>query len=1011
MTAPATGGDNSSGRPGGKSQGKRRRNKHGRGPKGEGYAKPFNDPHAAREAERYADPIASRESILELLQHCDGPQTAEEIASRLQLRDRIEILGRRLGAMVRDGQLVQNRRGGFAPVRQTNLIAGVVIANPDGFGFLKPDEGGNDLFLPPFEMRKVMHGDRALANVTGIDRRGRREGAIARVLERRMTRLIGRFFYEHGIAYVDPDDKRVQRNVQVPADGTGGAHEGQLVVCELVAPPDGRRPPIGRIIAVLGDKLTPSLVVATAIHGHDLPHEFPQEVLDEASAVPLVVEPSMIGDRVDLRKLPLVTIDGEDAKDFDDAVYCEANADGFRLVVAIADVSHYVRPGQPLDDEAQRRATSVYFPGFVVPMLPETLSNGICSLNPKVDRMCFVCDMQVDHKGEVSSSRFYEAVMNSHARLTYTQVWKAVGENDADAQALIGAQLPQVQRLHQLYQVLAKARQRRGAIEFESSEVRFVLDNTGEVTQAGMLVRNDAHKLIEECMIAANVEAARYLIATGIPAPFRIHEQPPEHKYEDLLEFLKEFQLTLPPWNKVKPGDYTRLLKKVRERPDAALLESVLLRSQSMAVYSPENHGHFGLALQAYAHFTSPIRRYPDLLVHRAIKQALKGGSAEKYTYSARQMAALALQCSERERRADEAEREVDERYRAAWMEKHVGGRFDGVISGVTSFGLFIELEDSKVNGLVHVTQLPQDYYHFDAVRKTLTGERRGEEYRLGDRVRILVLKASMEERKIDFRLVQRLEPAAPKPAVVEAPVTVVAPVEVPMGEAAVAAPVVAKPKAKKAVKAPAKKVATKKAAAKKVAAKAAEPKLVESKPTAVKKAAVKKTAVKKTATKKVEPNQAEAEKVVAKKAPAKKAPAKTAPVKKAAAKKATVKKVAAKKAATKTTAAKKAVVEKVPAKKTAAKKTAVAKVAATKPVAAKKAASKSASATKTATKQTAVKKTAVKTAAVKTAAVKKTAVKKAAVKKVAVKKAAVKKVAVKKAAAKKTAVKKAAQS
>jgi len=726
----------------------------------------FADPHAAREAERYADPIASREAILQLLEECEGPQTADEIAERLGQSHRIDALGKRLGAMVREAQLVQNRRGGFAPVKHTNLIAGVVIANPDGFGFLRPDEGGDDLFLPPFEMRKVMHGDRALANVTGIDRRGRREGSIARVLERRIARLIGRFFYELGIAYVEPDDKRIQRNVQIPAEQTNGAREGQLVVCELIAPPDGRRPAIGKIIAVLGDKLTPSLVVETAIHGHDLPHEFPQPVLDEAAAVPLVVEAPMIGGRVDLRSTPLVTIDGEDAKDFDDAVFCEPNANGFRLVVAIADVSHYVRPGTPLDEEAQRRATSVYFPGFVVPMLPETLSNGICSLNPKVDRMCFVCDMQVDRAGEVTSSRFYEAVMNSHARLTYTQVWKAVGENDAEAQAQVGGLLPQVERLFQLFHVLAKARAQRGAIEFESSEVRFVLDNRGEVTQAGMLVRNDAHKLIEECMIAANVEAARFLLGHHVPAPFRVHERPPESKYADLLEFLKEFKLSLPPWNKVRPGDYTKLLKKVRERSDATLLESVLLRSQSLAVYSPDNNGHFGLALEAYAHFTSPIRRYPDLLVHRAIKYGLTGGRADKYLYSAREMAALALQCSERERRADEAEREVDERYRAAWMEKHVGGDFNGVISGVTSFGLFVELDDSKVNGLVHVTQLPQDYYHFDPIRKTLAGERRGMQFRLGDRVRVKVLKASMEDRKIDFRLVEQPgSESAPAPA------------------------------------------------------------------------------------------------------------------------------------------------------------------------------------------------------------------------------------------------------
>jgi len=455
-----------------------------------------------------------------------------------------------------------------------------------------------------------------------------------------------------------------------------------------------------------------------------------------------------------------VTIDGEDAKDFDDAVYCEPNRGGFRLVVAIADVSHYVRPGTPLDDEAQTRATSVYFPGYVVPMLPETLSNGICSLKPQVDRLCFVCDMQVSRAGRVTRSEFHEAVMNSHKRLTYTQVWNAVGEGvpaeDRDqARAFIGDQLPQIENLHRLYRVLDKARRQRGAIDFETSEVRFVLGPQGEVTQAGMIQRNDAHKLIEECMIAANVEAARFLLEAGVPAPYRDHDKPPEAKYADLLEFLKEFKLRMPSWAKVRPMDFRKLLETVRERPDAALLESVVLRSQSLAVYAPENIGHFGLALDAYAHFTSPIRRYPDLLVHRAIKHALSGRKPDSYRYSHSDMAALSLQCSERSRRADEAQREVDERYRAAWMEEHVGSEFDGVISGVTSFGLFVELDESKVNGLVHVTQLPNDYYRFDPIRKTLTGERTGREYRLGDRARIVVLKASLEERKIDFRLVR----------------------------------------------------------------------------------------------------------------------------------------------------------------------------------------------------------------------------------------------------------------
>ncbi len=717
---------------------------------------------ARREAERYADPIASREAILLFLSQAGEPQTDLDIAAQFELTvpERLEVLRKRLAAMLRDGQLLLNRADGYVPAHKVDLISGTLIANPEGFGFLRPDESREDIFLPPYEMRKALHGDRVLVSIAGLDRRGRPEGQIVEVLERRIARLTGRFVLESGISYLIPDDKRIQRNVQIPQDARGTANNGQLVVAEMTSPGDNIRPPIGKIVAVLGDKLTPSLVVEAAIHGHNLPFEFPQAVLDEAASVPLEVPASVSAQRLDLRAVPLVTIDGEDAKDFDDAVWCEPTARGFRLIVAIADVSHYVRPGTPLDDEAQLRATSVYFPGFVVPMLPETLSNGICSLNPKVDRLCFVCDMEINARGEVLESSFHEAVMRSHARLTYTQVWNALGEDIGEedklqALAAVGDLLPQVRNLHALYKVFSAARKSRGAIEFESSEVRFVLDNTGQVTQAGMLLRNDAHKLIEECMIAANVEAARFLERNHIPAPYRIHDKPPEAKFADTLEFLKEFSLSLPPWGKIQPGDFTRLLEKIRERPDAALIETVLLRSQSLAVYSPDNIGHFGLALSEYAHFTSPIRRYPDLLVHRAIKHILHGGSANKDWYSPREMAALTLQCSERERRADEAEREVDERYRAAWMEKHVGGKFSGVISGVTNFGVFVELDESKVNGLVHVTQLPNDFYHFDPIRKTMTGERRGRVFRLGDRVDIIVMKANMEDRKIDFKLAE----------------------------------------------------------------------------------------------------------------------------------------------------------------------------------------------------------------------------------------------------------------
>lgn len=717
----------------------------------------WHDPHVERERLRYANPIPSREAILAYLNEQGRLLNAEDIAAGLDLRapDRFEALGKRLAAMLRDGQLHMNRRGGYGPTDKLDLIAGTVLGKEDGFGFLRPDAGGDDIFLPPGQMRKVLHGDRVTVSITGIDRRGRQEGVIVEVLERRVPRLVGVYSERGGVGLVDPDDSRIHMDVVIPPDARGDARNGQLVVCEITEPPSGHRPPLGRILTVLGDRLTASLVIETAIHSHGIPNEWPVEALREAEAVPIEVSANDCKGRVDLRELPLVTIDGEDARDFDDAVYVEPNANGFRLIVAIADVSHYVRPDTPLDQEARNRATSVYFPGFVVPMLPETLSNGICSLNPKVERLCFACEMQVDREGEVRRAKFYPAVMRSHARLTYTQVWRAIGEKDQEAQAGLGDVLKPVRHLFQLYKLFARRRSQRGALDFESTEVSFRLAPTGEVVSVGAYERNDAHKMIEEFMIAANVQAALYLLRKKMPAPFRVHDRPPEGKFTDVQEFLSEFGLALPSHAQVTPLDYAALLKKVRKRADANLLESVLLRSMSLAVYQPQNIGHFGLSLDAYAHFTSPIRRYADLLVHRAIRHVLAGGKISDYEYARHDIAALATHCSENSRRAEEAERDVDERYKCAWMEQHVGSTFEGTVSGVTSFGLFVELDESRVNGLVHVTQLPNDYYHFDPVRKLLSGERRGGRFRLGDRVRVLVLRASLEERKIDFRLVE----------------------------------------------------------------------------------------------------------------------------------------------------------------------------------------------------------------------------------------------------------------
>ncbi|MBS0380801.1 MAG: ribonuclease R [Proteobacteria bacterium] len=723
----------------------------------------FADPHAEREAQRYANPIPSREAILELLAERGSLLRNDDIAAALGIDDaeRREALDKRLRAMLRDGQLLQSRRGGVAPAEKIGLITGTVLANAEGYGFLRPDEGGDDLYLSPAQMRQVLHGDRVLASVVGIDRRGRRQGAIREVLERRAPRLVGRVVEEHGVVVVDPDDRRLHQDVLIPQDARNGARAGQIVVAEITEPPTLQRGPIGRIVSVLGERLEPSLIVEMAIESHGLPHEWPVEVTRAAEAIEPRVMQSEHAGRVDLRDVPLVTIDGADARDFDDAVYAEpVRGGGFRLLVAIADVSHYVQPETALDDEAYERGTSVYFPGFVVPMLPETLSNGICSLNPEVERLCMVCEMRVSAAGEVTRSKFFPGLMRSHARLTYDEVWRAIGERDAAARRGLGKLLPHIDHLHELYRAFDAARKRRGTIEFETAEVEYRLDEHGEVVSLGAYARNDAHKLIEECMIAANVEAAKFLERKKIPAPFRVHAPPPADKYEDLLAFLREYKLKLPPGNEVRPRDFAALLKRVADRNDADLFRTVLLRAQSLASYQPANHGHFGLALEAYAHFTSPIRRYPDLLVHRAIRYALLGGKPAAYLYTESKMATMAAHCSRTERRAEEAERDVDERYKCAWMERHVGEDFDGVVTGVTSFGLFVELAESKVSGLVHISQLRNDYYHFDARRHELRGERTGTVFRLGDAVRVKVLRASMEDRKIDFRMVSNGPPS-----------------------------------------------------------------------------------------------------------------------------------------------------------------------------------------------------------------------------------------------------------
>lgn len=717
------------------------------------------DPFAEREADKYPNPIPSREYIMQLLEQQGRPMSRQEIAQMLKLKDEddLEALRRRLRAMERDGQLLFNRKREYGLISKMDLVRGRVMGHPDGFGFLIPDDGSDDLFLSGREMRVVFHGDRVLARVAGIDRRGRREGAVVEILERANTTMVGRLLIEGGVAFVVPDNKRISQDILVPKEHLAPAEHNQIVTVEIIQPPTPYRQAIGRVIEVLGDHMAPGMEIDISIRSHGLPQVWsPQTDQQIASLRPDVLEEDKQG-RVDIRALPLVTIDGEDARDFDDAVYCEPDAGGWRLLVAIADVSHYVEPESALDSDARERGNSVYFPERVIPMLPEILSNGLCSLNPQVDRLCMVCDMQLNKQAELKSYKFYPAVMHSHARLTYNKVAAMLVDQDPALCREYAFLLPHLQNLYQLYKSLRKRRSQRGAIDFETTETRIVFGERRKIEQIVPLVRNDAHRLIEECMIIANVATARFLLEHEIPALYRIHEGPKLEKLEALREFLGEFGLQLGGGDQPRGKDFARLLDQIGTRPDAHLIQTVMLRSLQQAVYSPDNVGHFGLAFDAYAHFTSPIRRYPDLLVHRAIRHIMQHKKAKGFGYDQNAMASLGEHCSQTERRADEATRDAVDWLKCEFMLDKVGQDYLGTISSVTSFGLFVELDNVFVEGLVHVTSLENDYYHFDPVRHRLIGERQRQMFRLGDRLRVQIARVDLEERKIDFVLLKSL--------------------------------------------------------------------------------------------------------------------------------------------------------------------------------------------------------------------------------------------------------------
>ncbi len=724
--------------------------------------------------------MPSREQILATLREANAPIAPDDLARRLNVDPESIGFVRRLAAMERDGQLMPNRKGVLLLSTKLDFIAGRVQGHRDGFGFLIRDDGQADVFLSPKEMLKVLHGDRVLARLSGNDYRGKPDGLIVEVLERRTNRLVGRFLNERGLFLVVPEDQRIKHDILIPPADISQAQHGQVVMVEIIEQPTRHSQPLGRVVEILGEIDDPGMEIEIAVRKFDVPHEFSAQALSMAERLPSEVGKADLQGRIDLRDVPLITIDGEDARDFDDAVYCEPvelgsglrKRPGWRLIVAIADVAHYVTPGSALDEDALERSTSVYFPRKVIPMLPEKLSNGLCSLNANVDRLVLVCDMVIPASGAkagtVSAYQFYNAVMHSQARTTYTEVWSALQQPEGPAARKHAQVLPQIQHLYGLFQLLQEGRAKRGAIDFDTVETKIICNELGRIESIVPYVRNDAHKLIEECMLAANTCAADFMERSKHPGLFRIHEGPTPEKLQALRDFLKTLGLSLAGGDKPSAADYSALLESAKNRPDVSLLQTMALRSMQQAMYSPDNVGHFGLAYPAYAHFTSPIRRYPDLLTHRVIKALLQ---AKRYVPQALDDAAmipgtakeqehalwekLGLFCSSNERRADDASRDVEAWLKCWFVRERVGDVFSGTVTGIAPFGVFVTLDELHVEGLVHVSELGAEYFQFNDALHELRGERTGMRYRLTDKVQVQVARVDLEARRIEFKLVK----------------------------------------------------------------------------------------------------------------------------------------------------------------------------------------------------------------------------------------------------------------
>ena len=715
------------------------------------------DPFAAREAEKYDNPVPSREAIMAVLEEAGQPKSLGKILTALGVDDedgKIAIR-RRLKAMVRDGQLLRNRKNLFGLARQMGMVCGLIQGHPDGFGFVIPEAGGDDIFLSAREMRQVLHGDKVMVRAVEGDRRGKLEGSIVEVLQRNNQTVLGHYHIDSGIGYVIPDDRRIGQDILIPQGQAAEAQQGQIVVAAIDRQPDKHSQPVGHISEVLGEHMAPGMEIEIATRKYELPYIWPDEVNKRVEKLPTEVQQDQVQGRLDLRELPLVTIDGEDARDFDDAVLSRKTKTGWELTVAIADVASYVKKGQVLDQEAVKRGNSVYFPEQVIPMLPEALSNGLCSLNPDVDRLCMVCIMDIDQDGEITAWRFDNAVMRSHARLTYDKVAAILVDGDPELIHQYAPVFEPLQDLYDLYKLRNHWRSRQGMMDLDMPETRIIFNEERKIEAIVPLVRNEAHRLIEEFMLAANVCAARTISDANYHGLYRVHDGPTEEKRDNLRKFLFEIGLTLGGGDEPDVNDYSRLLADMAQRDDAEVIKPMILRSLSQARYEPSCDGHFALGFSHYAHFTSPIRRYPDLQVHRTLKAILL---KKPSPYSELELVELGEHCSMTERRADDATRDVMRWLKAEYMVDRVGEAFSGAVSGVTGFGLFVQLDDIYIDGLIHITALGNDYFQFDAAKGRLIGERTNRSYRLGDKMSVVVVRVDVDEGRIDLELADKPE-------------------------------------------------------------------------------------------------------------------------------------------------------------------------------------------------------------------------------------------------------------